>query len=186
MCVFNKYIYFNEMKTGPIQVVALSEQFNYLYYSVHEYKTSFIFNMALTTEHGFCHLSFKYLQLKMPFRDGTAAQVHFVQHKSQAFISATSSVRKASLFAGYWFSISFTYTFKCLELEGIRERDCMFYNASGSRSAVTAGKAAVASRSRAGGEQRQPWEKDSPCKGLHTHHLSEDPFLFSLGPCDSP
>lgn len=142
--MFNKYIYFNEMKTGPIQVVALSEQFNYLYYSVHEYKTSFIFNMALTTEHGFCHLrSFEYLQLKMPFRDEIAAQAHFVQRKSQAFISAVSSVRKASLFAGYWFSMSFTYTSKCLELEGIRERDCMFYNDSGSRSAVTAGKAVL-------------------------------------------
>lgn len=41
------------MKTGLIQVVALSEQlFYYHYYLVHEHKTSFIFKMVFTTEHG--------------------------------------------------------------------------------------------------------------------------------------
>lgn len=95
------------------------------------------------------------LQLKTPFRDETAAQVHFVQYKRQTFISIISSVRKASLIIRYWFSISFPSTFKCLGLEGIRERDWMFYNSSDSRSAVTAGKAVLwhvlASRSWAGG-----------------------------------
>lgn len=77
----------------------------------------------------------------MSFRDETAAQVHFVQYNSQTFTSIISSVRKASLFIKYWFSISFPYTLKCLGLEGIRESDWSFYSNGGNNSAVTAGKA---------------------------------------------
>lgn len=48
------------MKTGLIQVVALSEQlFYYHYYLVHEYKTSFIFHTAFTTEHVFLPFMFR-------------------------------------------------------------------------------------------------------------------------------
>jgi len=79
----------------------------------------------------------------MPFRDETAAQVHFVQYKTQSSTSIISSVRKDSLFIRYRFSVSFPYTLKCLGLEGIRERDWMFYNNSGSCSAGTAGKAVL-------------------------------------------
>lgn len=48
------------MKTGLIQAVALSEQLLLLslLLGVHQDKTSFIFNMAFTTEHGFLPFMF--------------------------------------------------------------------------------------------------------------------------------